>query len=99
MSINTTSEVMGANISINTTTVMSAKESPVFMNTFLTCGNIFCALFGIPLNLAIILLIIVGRRLRRQPRNIILIGISFSNIFVLSFGFYSIEATELCFFY
>lgn len=86
---------IASNASVVTPT-SDAKQQEVFMNTFLTCGNIICVLFGIPLNLVIIVFIAIRRRLRRQPRNIIWVGISLSNIFVLLFGFYSTEATELC---
>jgi len=54
----------------------SAKV-PVFMDAFLACGHLVCALLGTPINLIIILFIVFRRRLRRQPRNIIWIGIGF----------------------
>ncbi len=92
MSINTTSAANGA-----------VEEPPVFIDEFLTNGQLICALLGIPLNFIIILIIVTWRHLRRKPRNIIWAGISSSNIFVLLsnlldlIGFYhTIKATALC---
>ena len=91
-------------IPINTTSapVVGSKD-PVFMDTFIASGHLLCALFGIPLNMTIILFIVTLRRLRRQPRNIVWIGIGVSTIFVLFTNllepivFYSnTESTELC---
>lgn len=71
------------------------------MDRFLASGHLICVLFGIPINLVIILFIVAQRHLRRQPRNIIWIGICFSNISVLFtniielIGFFSPEM-ELC---
>jgi len=63
-----------------------------------------CALFGIVLNVTVILFIIVRRRLRRQPRNIIWVGIGVSNILFVccnllgAIGFYLPDVTHLlCF--
>jgi len=90
------------NESINVFPTAEPSKVPVFMDTFLACGNLVCALLGVPMNLVIIIFIIFCRRLRRQPRNIIWIGIGFSNIFILLMNmielslFYSPEATELC---
>jgi len=85
--------------------INAATESanlPVFMDKFLACGHLICALLGTPINLMVIQFIIFGRHLRRQPRNIIWIGIGFSNICILIINilelsvFYYPEATELC---
>jgi len=89
--------------SANTTLALKVSdEEAVYMDTILAAGHLICVFCGMPINLIIILLIIVRRRLRRQPRNLIWIGIGFSNIFVLitnSFeliGYYLPEAEELC---
>jgi len=88
------------NESINTAT--ERANLPVFMDTFLACGHLVCALLGTTINVMIIQFIIFGRHLRRHPRNIIWIGIGFSNIFILLINilelsvFYYPEATELC---
>jgi len=92
------------NISFNTTPeVLGANNEPLFMDTFIAVGHLICACFGIPLNVTVIFFIIFRRRLRRQPRILIWIGIGFSNIFFLlsnilePIGYYfSTEATELC---
>jgi len=74
------------------------------MNTLLAFGYLICALFGIALNVTVIFFIIVRRRLRRlrrQPRNIIWIAISFSDVFFVccnlldAIGYYLPEATEM----
>jgi len=89
-------------INITSATEHAAKVLPVFMDTFLAYGHLVCALLGTPINLMIILFIINCRHLRRQPRNIIWIGIGFSNIFVLTINilelavFLSPETAELC---
>ncbi len=67
-------------MSIDTTAMFRVKE-PLFMDTFIACGHLTCALFGIMLNMTIILFIISCRRLHRQPRNAIWIAIGFANIF------------------
>jgi len=86
----------------NASPATESSKVPVFMDNFLAGGHLVCALIGTPINLMIILFIVFCRRLRRQPRNIIWIGIGFSNIFILVVNilelsvFYSPEATELC---
>jgi len=88
--------------SSNASLAAEPVKVPVFMDNFLAGGHLVCALLGTPINLMIILFIVFCRRLRRQPRNIIWIGIGFSNIFILIINilelsvFYSPEATELC---
>ena len=90
------------NESINVLPAEEPAKVPVFMDSFLAGGHLVCALVGAPINLAIILFIVFCRRLRRQPRNIIWIGIGFSNIFVLLMNtleislFYSPGDKELC---
>jgi len=89
----------------NNESINVAAESaylPVFMDTFLAGGHIVCALIGTPINLMMIEFIIFDPHLRRHPRNIIWIGIGFSNILVLFINilevlvFFYPEATELC---
>jgi len=88
--------------SINASPAAEPAKVPVFMDTFLAYGHLVCALIGTPINLMIILFIVFCRRLRRQPRNIIWIGIGFSNIFILVVNilelsvYYSPENAELC---
>jgi len=88
--------------SMNGSLTAEPAKVPVFMDNFLAGGHLACAVIGTPINLMIVLFIVFCRRLRRQPRNIIWIGISFSNIFILVVNilelsvFYSPEATELC---
>ena len=69
-------------MSIDTTAMFRVKE-PLFMDTFIACGHLTCALFGIMLNMTIILFIIYFRCLPRQPRKAIWIAIGFAKIFVL----------------
>ncbi len=86
----------------NTSEETSAKEPEVYMNIFLASGHFVCALFGIPLNLNIILFIAYRLRLRCQPCNIIVVWIGISNIMVLVtnifelVGFNLPEISELC---
>lgn len=84
--------------------MMDAKkvsERPVFIDTFLVSSHLIFGSIGMPLNLVIIALILARRRLH-QPRNIIWIGISFSNVLILTahllevVSFYSTDTTELC---
>ena len=66
----------------STSSVILSVKEPMFMDTFIVCGHLSCALFGIiMLNLTIILFIISCRRLHRQPRNAIWIAIWFRKHF------------------
>ena len=84
-----------------TSVVVTSGNESMFMNGFLAFGPLICALFGIVLNVTVILFIIVRRRLRRQPRNIIWVGIGFSNIIFVCINlietirYYSPETTKL----
>ena len=91
-------------MSVNTIpVVLSVNNKPLFMDTFIASGHLIFAFFGIPFNVTIISFIIFRRRLRRQPRILIWIGIGLSNIFFLCSNilepigyYYSTKATELC---
>lgn len=91
-------------MSINSTAprVIVAEES-VFMDSILVFGHLVCAFSGIPLNMTIICFVIFRRRLRRQPRILMWIGIGFSNIVFLLTNilepigyYYSTKDSELC---
>ncbi len=53
-----------------------------YMDTFLSVVHLVCAFIGFPLNLLVISFILHSRRLHK-PRNIVWLGIAFSNILIL----------------
>jgi len=77
------------------------QQEPVFFDTFLAASSIVCAVIGMPLAFIIIAFIITRRRLH-QPRNIIWLGISFSNLLIQFahilevVSFFDSKTTELC---
>ena len=57
-------------------------ENPINLNGILIVLKCACSIIGIPLNLLIAITIISLRRLHSKPRNIFLLGITFSNLLI-----------------
>ena len=60
----------------------SSTFHPILTNNFLTTNNILCGVVGIPLNVLTAALIVFSPRLHRT-RNIMWLGVGFSNVLVL----------------
>lgn len=67
---------------INSTVVVldGKKKIPIQLNPFTVVSHILCCLIGIPINVFMAGAIICIKDLRCKPRNVLLLGLSLSNL-------------------
>lgn len=63
---------------MNNSSSTTVEEFPFDLDTFLIVSKFISCSVGIPLNLSVVVAITRSRQLRNQPRNIFLLGITFS---------------------
>lgn len=80
------------------------KQNPIHLNPVVLFFNLLACFVGIPLNAAIIVLMLSLRRLRRKTRNIFSLGLIWSNLSAFvpvntEFVYFVLRADEICLVY
>lgn len=61
----------------------SAAVIGIELEEFCSISHIFLVIFGVPLNLTIVIVMLTNRELKNKPKNVLLLGASLSGLFAL----------------